>query len=88
MSGILSPKELSLISSAADDAKMDEERQEREKKAKQKKELQDAFMSQDLHPEVRDRVNQAVRRAACNSEDPRPGNRGRRGQGKETRLHD
>lgn len=64
MSGILSPKELSLISSAADDALMAEERKEREKKAKQMKELQEAFMSQQLHPEVRDRVNQAVRRAA------------------------
>ncbi len=64
MSELLSPKELSLISSAADDAKVDEERKEREKKAKQKQELQDAFMSQDLHPEVRDRINKAVRRAA------------------------
>ena len=64
MSGILSPKDLSLISSAADDAKLDEERKERDKKVKQKKDLEEAFMSQELHPEVRDRVNQAVRRAA------------------------
>jgi hypothetical protein len=64
MSGILSPKDLSLISSAADDAKVDEERKEREKKVKQKRELEEAFMSQELHPEVRDRINQAVRRAA------------------------
>lgn len=64
MSGILSPTELSLISSAADDAKMEEERREQEKKAKQKKELEEAFMSQELHPEVRDRINHAVRRAA------------------------
>jgi hypothetical protein len=64
MSGILSPKELSLISSAADDAKVNEERQEREKKAKQKRELEEAFMSQELHPDVRERINQAVRRAA------------------------
>ena len=64
MSGILSPKDLSLISSAADDAEMEKERKEREKKAKQKRELEEAFMSQELHPEVRDRVNQAVRRAA------------------------
>jgi hypothetical protein len=64
MSGILSPKELSLISSAADDAKVNEERQEREKKAKQKRELEEAFISQELHPDVRERINQAVRRAA------------------------
>jgi hypothetical protein len=55
---------LNLISSAADDAKVEEERKEREKKVKQKRELQEAFMSQVLHPEVRDRINQAVRRAA------------------------
>jgi hypothetical protein len=64
MSSILSPKDLNLISSAADDAKVEEERKEREKKVKQKRELQEAFMSQVLHPEVRDRINQAVRRAA------------------------
>jgi hypothetical protein len=64
MSGILTPKELSLISSAADDARVEEERRERDKKAQHKRELQEAFMSQDVHPEVRDRVNQAVRRAA------------------------
>jgi hypothetical protein len=64
MSGLLTPKDLSLISSAADDAKLNEERQEREKKAKQKKDLEEAFMSRELHPEVRDRVNQAIRRAA------------------------
>jgi hypothetical protein len=64
MSGLLTPKDLSLISSAADDAKLDEERQERDKKAKQKKDLEEAFMSRELHPEVRDRVNQAIRRAA------------------------
>jgi hypothetical protein len=64
MSSILSPKDLNLISSAADDAKVEEERKEREKKVKQQRELQEAFMSQVLHPEVRDRINQAVRRAA------------------------
>ncbi len=64
MSGILSPKELSLISSAADDAKVDEERKEKEKKAKQKRELEEAFLSQEIHPEVHDRLNKAIRRAA------------------------
>ncbi|MBA4131574.1 MAG: hypothetical protein C0519_09115 [Hyphomicrobium sp.] len=64
MPEILSPKDLSLISSAADDAKVAEERKEQEKKAKQKKELQDAFMSQDIHPEVYQRLNKAITRAA------------------------
>ena len=64
MSGILRPDELSLISSAADDAKIDEERKEKAKKAKQARELQEAFMSQDLHPDIHNRINLAVRRAA------------------------
>jgi hypothetical protein len=64
MTGLLRPDQLNDITIAADDAKMDEERQERERKLKQKKDLEDAFMSQDLHPEVRERVNAAVRRAA------------------------
>lgn len=64
MTGILRPEELSLISSAADDAKMDEARKERETKAKQKKALEEAFMSQQLHPQVHERVNQVIRRAA------------------------
>jgi hypothetical protein len=64
MSGLLRPGDLHEISSAADDAKVDEERKERERKVKQKKDLEEAFMSQELHPEVRDRINQAVRRAA------------------------
>jgi hypothetical protein len=64
MTGLLRPGDLHEISSAADDAKVDEERKERERKVKQKKDLEEAFMSQELHPEVRDRINQAVRRAA------------------------
>lgn len=64
MPELLRPGELHDISIAADDAKADEERREREKKAKQKKELEEAFMSRDLHPEVHDRVNAAIRRAA------------------------
>lgn len=64
MSGLVNPKELSLISSAADDAKLAEQRKEREMKAKQKKDLEEAFLSQELHPEVHERLNKAVRRAA------------------------
>jgi len=64
MSDMLSPQELNLISSAADDVKLKEERQERDKKIKQQQELREAFMSRDLLPDVRDRVNQAVRLAA------------------------
>lgn len=64
MTDLLRPDQLHQISIAADDAKVDEARKEQEKKLKQKKELEEAFMSKDLHPEVRDRVNAAIRRAA------------------------
>jgi len=64
MTDLLRPDQLHQISIAADDAKVDEARKEQEKKLKQKKELEEAFMSRDLHPEVRDRVNAAIRRAA------------------------
>ena len=64
MTGLLRPGDLHEISSSADDAKVREERAERERKLKQKKELEEAFMSRELHPEVRDRVNAAIRRAA------------------------
>jgi hypothetical protein len=64
MSGLLSPKELNEIIIAAEDAKMDEERKERAKQEKHTKELADAFMARDLHPEVRERLNRAVKIAA------------------------
>jgi hypothetical protein len=64
MTALLRPGELHDISHAAEDAKMKAERLEREKRTKQKKELEEAFMSRELHPEVRDRVNAAIRRAA------------------------
>jgi hypothetical protein len=64
MAGLLRPEELNQIINDAEDAKMAEERQIRDKKHKQKRDLEEAFMSRELHPEVRDRVNDAVRRAA------------------------
>ncbi len=50
---------------------MDEERKLRRREEKQLK-LRDAFMAQDVHPEVFERVNQAVynRRAARGTSDP------------------
>ena len=52
------------ISSDAEMVKMDDARGDREKKAQQQKELRDAFMSRQIHPEVFDRINRAVRIAA------------------------
>ncbi len=64
MTAFLRPNQLHEISHAADDAKAALDRIEQQKKIKQKKDLEEAFMSRDLHPEVHDRVNSAIRRAA------------------------
>jgi hypothetical protein len=64
MSGLLHPNDLNLISSDAEMAKMDEERLYKKKKELQEQELHDAFLSREIHPEVFDRINNAVRIAA------------------------
>jgi hypothetical protein len=64
MSAVISPKELNEIIIAAEDAKMNEERRERAKEENLRKELKEAFMSKDLHPQVHERINRAVRIAA------------------------
>jgi hypothetical protein len=64
MGGLLRPEDLMQISSDAEMVKMDDARRDREKKAQQQKELRDAFMSRQIHPEVFDRINRAVRIAA------------------------
>lgn len=64
MAGLLRPDELNEIIFAAEDAKMQEERRHRDKIAQQKRDLKEAFMSRDLHPDVVQRVNDAIRRAA------------------------
>lgn len=64
MPGFIRPEELNQIIIAAEDAKLDEDRKDREKKEKQKRDLKEAFMSKQLHPDVMDRVNSAVRLAA------------------------
>jgi hypothetical protein len=64
MGGLLRPEDLMQISSDAEMVKMDDARRDREKKAQQQKELREAFMSRQIHPEVFDRINRAVRIAA------------------------
>jgi hypothetical protein len=64
MAGLLRPDDLNEISSDAEIAKMEEERQAKRQKEKQQLELREAFMSRGIHPEAIDRINRAVRIAA------------------------
>ncbi len=64
MAGLLRPQDLQLISSDAEMAKMDEERQLKQKKERQQLELREAFMSREIQPEAIERINNAVSIAA------------------------
>jgi len=64
MAGLLRPTDLQQISSDAEMAKMDEERQLKQKKDRQQQELREAFMSREVHPEAIERINNAVSVAA------------------------
>jgi hypothetical protein len=66
MSALMRPEELNQISSDAEMAKMDEERQYKKGKEQQEKDLHEAFMSREVAPEAIDRINNAVRNAAKN----------------------
>jgi vacuolar-type H+-ATPase subunit I/STV1 len=61
---LLKAKDLLEIIGDAESKKMDEERRKKEKRDRQLKDLRDAFMSREIHPEVMDRLNKAVRIAA------------------------
>ncbi|OJU27466.1 MAG: hypothetical protein BGN89_08510, partial [Alphaproteobacteria bacterium 64-6] len=64
MSGFLNPRDLKEMTSEAESAKMDEERQYKLKQEKMKKELHEAFLSRELHPNVVKRINDAISIAA------------------------
>jgi hypothetical protein len=64
MAGFLRPEDLMEISSEAEVAKMDEELKLKQKKEKMKRDLHEAFMSREVHPEAVNRVNNAIRIAA------------------------
>jgi hypothetical protein len=64
MPGFLRPAELDEISSDIEAAKLDEEEQYKRKQEQIKRELREAFMARDIHADVVDRVNNAVRIAA------------------------
>jgi hypothetical protein len=64
MSGFLRPAELEEISSEVETTKLDDEEKFRRKQEETKRELREAFMAQEVHPDVVERVNSAVRIAA------------------------
>lgn len=64
MVGFLSPRDLKEISSEAEASKMDEERQYKLRQEKVKKDLHDAFLAREIHPNVIQRINDAVTIAA------------------------
>ena len=61
---LLRPQDLKKISDQAEDALIREHERRRQKEASEQKDLHEAFMTRDLHPQVMDRVNNAVRGAA------------------------
>jgi hypothetical protein len=61
---LIRPQELNEIISDAEMKKMEEERQRRQKREQEQSELREAFIARDIHPEVMDRINKAVRIAA------------------------
>lgn len=64
MADLLRPQDLDQIAYDAEMAKFDEERNAKKKKEQQARDLREAFMSRELHPEMKERVNAAIRRAA------------------------
>jgi hypothetical protein len=64
MSGLLRPEDLNQIIVDAEMEKMEEERKLKQKKEQDQSELREAFLSREIHPEVIDRINRAVRIAA------------------------
>ena len=68
MSSLLRPEDLNQMSSDAEMAKMDDERQYKKKKEQEEQELREAFLSRDIQPEAIDRINNAVSIAAKNGQ--------------------
>lgn len=64
MIDLLRPEDLRNISNEADTAKVQEYLKHEKKREEEQRELREAFMHRDIHPEVRERVNNAIRRAA------------------------
>lgn len=63
-STLLRPQDLNEIISDAEMKKMDEERERKQQRDREQRELREAFMSRDVHPQVMDRLNKVIRIAA------------------------
>lgn len=61
---LLRPQDLNEIIGDAEMKKMEEERERKERQKREQRELHEAFMARDIHPQVMDRLNKAVRIAA------------------------
>lgn len=66
MPGLLRPEDLKMISSDAEMAEVDRDRELANKKKQQDRALREAFMSRKVAPEAVERINNAVRIAAQN----------------------
>lgn len=64
MSALLKPSDLQKIADDMEMKKINEYRARENKEKLHAKELHEAFVSRDVHPDVRDRVNNAIRHAA------------------------
>lgn len=64
MADLLRPEDLRNISNEADMAKAREYLKREKKREEEQRDLREAFMHRDIHPDVRERVNNAIRRAA------------------------
>jgi hypothetical protein len=64
MPGLLGPKDLRMISSEAELEEMKKEDKVKQQRQRQVLELREAFMAQEIHPEVIERINSAVKIAA------------------------
>lgn len=61
---LLNPKDLAKITDDAEYALIREHQQRKEKADKEHNELFEAFMSREIHPQVMERINNAIRSAA------------------------
>src|SRR5215510_10962388 len=64
MTELLRPKDLEEIANKADMTKAQEYLDRAKKQEDEEAQLREAFMDREVHPEAKDRVNRAVRRAA------------------------
>lgn len=64
MADLLRPTDLAKIRSDVETAKTRDDKRRAKQQEEEQKSLHDAFMEREIHPEVKDRLNAAVRRAA------------------------